>query len=132
MINDLGKIDKAWGYEEIFASTDKYCGKFMYFVDGGTFSMHFHKDKQESWYVDSGEFELYYIDTTNARKFTLLLGPGDIWTNKVLVPHQLHCLKAGRIIEVSQPDHMEDNYRIIAGDSQNGSRLKSQRSESGS
>ena len=38
-----GKIEKGWGYELIWASTDKYCGKILVFdkVDA-KFSMHFH------------------------------------------------------------------------------------------
>jgi len=38
-----GKVDKGWGYEIIWASTDKYCGKLMVFTKvGAKFSMHFH------------------------------------------------------------------------------------------
>jgi hypothetical protein len=34
------------------------------------------------------------------------------------LPHQLHCLEEGTIIEVSTPDSVEDNYRVRPGDSQ--------------
>jgi len=34
------------------------------------------------------------------------------------VPHQVFCIDAGTIIEVSTPDSVEDNYRVGRGDSQ--------------
>jgi mannose-6-phosphate isomerase-like protein (cupin superfamily) len=50
-----GKVEKGWGYELIWATTDKYCGKLMVFEKAGKkFSMHFHKEKDESWFVNSG------------------------------------------------------------------------------
>jgi hypothetical protein len=36
-----------------------------------------------------------------------------------MLPHQLMCVEAGSIIEVSTPDSVEDNYRVEKGDSQN-------------
>ena len=39
-----GKVPKGWGYELIWATNDKYCGKIMVFEKkGAKFSMHFHK-----------------------------------------------------------------------------------------
>jgi hypothetical protein len=34
------------------------------------------------------------------------------------VPHRLTCLEQGTIIEVSTADSVEDNYRVLPGDSQ--------------
>jgi hypothetical protein len=46
------------------------------------------------------------------------LVPNNIWRNQPLFPHQLICIEEGSIIEVSTPDSVEDNYRILPGDSQ--------------
>lgn len=113
-----GRVEKGWGSEYIFATNDKYCGKFMNFHEGATFSMHFHRDKDETWYVLSGKFEVRYIMTQNAEIKTHILNVGDTWRNGPLEPHQLHCIEAGTIIEVSTPDSVEDNYRVMPGDSQ--------------
>jgi hypothetical protein len=43
-----GFVEKGWGHEFIFATNDKYCGKFMNFETGRKFSMHFHRDKEET------------------------------------------------------------------------------------
>lgn len=113
-----GRVDKGWGSEEIWATNEKYCGKFMHFNQGATFSMHFHSHKDETWYVLSGKFEVRYIMTQNAQLKTHVLNVGDTWHNAPLEPHQLHCIEAGTIIEVSTPDSVEDNYRVMPGDSQ--------------
>ena len=115
-----GKVDKGWGYELIWATNDLYCGKIMVFEKlGAKFSMHFHKEIDESWFVNSGSFKLRYIDTQTATVMEKTLGPGDTWRNPPLMPHQLEALEVGSsITEVSTPDSIEDNYRIIPGDSQ--------------
>ncbi len=114
----IGKIYKGWGSEEIFESNDLYCGKLLHFNQGARFSMHFHAEKDETWYVLNGKFIVHWIDTKTAEKHSLELIPSSVWRNKPLLPHQLECLEEGTIIEVSTPDSVEDNYRILKGDSQ--------------
>ena len=118
---DECKVPKGWGEEVIITNNEKYCGKILRFNKGAKFSMHFHKDKEETWYVLSGEFIVKTIDTTNASVAVKQLRPGDVWHNPPLLPHQLICVEAGTIIEVSTPDSVEDNYRVGKGDSQNAS-----------
>jgi mannose-6-phosphate isomerase-like protein (cupin superfamily) len=113
-----GRVEKGWGHEHIFASNDKYCGKLLVFKTGAKFSMHFHKDKDETWYVVSGKFIVKWLNTKDATEKITMLSPGETWRNEPLEPHQLICLEAGTIIEVSTPDSIEDNYRVAPGDSQ--------------
>ena len=113
-----GYVEKGWGHELIFATNEKYCGKLLSFNRGAKFSMHFHHEKDETWYVLTGKFLLKIIDTKNANVQMKELKSGDVWRNKPLEPHQLMCLEEGTIIEVSTPDSVEDNYRILPGDSQ--------------
>ena len=113
-----GEVKKGWGSEIIFATNDLYCGKLLNFNEGAKFSMHFHKKKDETWYVLSGEFVVRYIDTTDASIHEKTLTVGDTWRNEPLLPHQVICKKEGTLIEVSTSDSVEDNYRILPGDSQ--------------
>lgn len=113
-----GHVAKGWGSELIWATTDKYCGKFLNFKTGSKFSMHFHAVKDETWIVLNGKFSVKWIDTKNAKVNVNELNQGDVWRNEPLVPHQLICLEEGTIIEVSTPDSVEDNYRVFPGDSQ--------------
>jgi mannose-6-phosphate isomerase-like protein (cupin superfamily) len=113
-----GYVKKGWGSELIWATNDKYCGKLLKFNQGAKFSMHFHAEKDETWYVLDGRFEVITIDTTDAHQDSSILTPGDVWRNRPLEPHQIVCLEEGTIIEVSTPDSVEDNYRVGKGDSQ--------------
>lgn len=113
-----GNVPKGWGSEEIWATNDLYCGKFMHFNTGAKFSLHFHAHKDETWYVLSGKFAVRTINTNDASECWQELNPGDVWRNPPLVPHQLICHEAGTVIEVSTADSVEDNYRVEPGDSQ--------------
>jgi quercetin dioxygenase-like cupin family protein len=115
-----GVVQKGWGYELIWATTEDYCGKIMVFnKEGARTSMHFHKDKDETWFVNNGKFKVRYIDTNDSMLYEKDLNEGDTWHNPPLMPHQLIALQAeSSITEVSTPDSVEDNFRIGPGDSQ--------------
>jgi mannose-6-phosphate isomerase-like protein (cupin superfamily) len=114
----LGRVEKGWGSENIWATNDLYCGKLLHFNAGSKFSMHFHANKDETWYVLTGRFLVEYIDTTTAVIHDRYLEVGDIWHNPPLLPHRLVCIEAGTVVEVSTADSVEDNYRVLPGDSQ--------------
>lgn len=113
-----GFVKKGWGHELIWATTDRYCGKLLKFNKDAKFSMHFHAEKDESWYILSGVFLIKFIETSDASIHDTILREGNIWRNRPLQPHQVICLEEGTIIEVSTPDSVEDNYRVFPGDSQ--------------
>lgn len=115
-----GYVAKGWGAEYIFATNDKYAGKLLTFSNkGNKFSMHFHAVKEETWYVIAGSFKVRWIDTKTSEIHEHILTTGSTWHNEPLVPHQLEALEDNStIIEVSTPDSVEDNYRVMPGDSQ--------------
>jgi mannose-6-phosphate isomerase-like protein (cupin superfamily) len=45
------KVDKPWGYELIWALTDRYAGKLLHVKAGESLSLQFHNVKDEAWYV---------------------------------------------------------------------------------
>jgi quercetin dioxygenase-like cupin family protein len=115
-----GKVDKGWGYEIIWSTNDLYCGKILVFEKAGArTSMHYHKEKDKSWFVNAGQFLLIYIDTNSAEIKQITLKEGDTWRISPLQPHQLIALHAdSTIIEVSTSDSNTDTFRISPGDSQ--------------
>ena len=115
-----GKIDKGWGFEIVWASTESYCAKLLCFdKKGAKMSMHFHKEKDETWFVNTGKFIVRWIDTKTAEQKEQLLVEGNVWHNPPLQPHQLEAITPDAIIfEVSTKDTPEDNYRVQPGDSQ--------------
>ena len=115
-MKNSGHVEKNWGYEIIWATNDKYCGKLLCFGNPGCkTSMHFHKDKDETWFVNSGQFKLTLIDLSTGEVKEGIIKEGDVIHNPPLQPHQLEALTSnGIIFEVSTEDNTEDTYRILA------------------
>ena len=112
------KVPKGWGEELIIENNEMYCGKLLIFKEGCRFSMHYHLIKDETWYVDKGEFIYRWIDTDTAEINEQKLKVGDVVRQRVGQPHQIIALTDGTIFEVSTQHFDEDSYRVIKGDSQ--------------
>jgi len=112
------KVPKGWGEELIIENNDKYCGKLLIFKAGCKFSMHYHMIKDETWYVDKGEFIYRWIDTETAETHEQYLKVGDIVRQRPGQPHQLEAKTEGTIFEVSTTHSDSDSYRVWKGDSQ--------------
>jgi mannose-6-phosphate isomerase-like protein (cupin superfamily) len=112
------KVPKGWGEELIIENNDKYCGKLLVFKAGCKFSMHYHMIKDETWYVDKGEFIYRWIDTETAEVHEQHLKVGDIVRQRPGQPHQLEAKTEGTIFEVSTTHSDSDSYRVWKGDSQ--------------
>jgi mannose-6-phosphate isomerase-like protein (cupin superfamily) len=121
--NQLGKtkkisteiVPKGWGREIIFVNNDEYCGKILCFNKGKKFSMHFHIQKKETWYVSKGKLVLVWIDAMNGITYTEYLNVGDVITNERGEPHQLIALEDSEVFEVSTKHYDEDSFRIWKG-----------------
>ena len=113
-------VEKGWGKEIIYADETEYCGKLLVYNNvGSTSSMHFHKEKKETWYVLSGSFDYNVIDTLTGKIKTSILNTGDTCTNFPFTIHQLIARESNSVIvEVSTMDSMSDNFRVLPGDSQ--------------
>ena len=112
------KVPKGWGEEIIIENNEMYCGKLLIFKKGCKFSMHYHLIKDETWYVDKGEFIYRWIDTESAETIEQKLKPGDVVRQRVGQPHQLIALTDGTVFEVSTQHFDEDSYRVVRGDTQ--------------
>ena len=112
------KVPKGWGEEIIIENNEMYCGKLLIFKKGCKFSMHYHLIKDETWYVNEGEFKYRWIDTDTAELHEELLKEGDVVRQRVGQPHQLIALTDGVVFEVSTQHFDEDSYRVFRGDSQ--------------
>ena len=112
------RVEKAWGHEIIFENNEKYCGKLLVFKAGRKFSMHYHMIKDETWYVQEGEFIYRWIDTETAQVHHKCLFPGDAVRVPPGHPHQLEAMTDATIFEVSTEHFDEDSYRVMPGDSQ--------------
>jgi streptogramin lyase len=119
-LQQIGKNDKGWGFEIVFANNDKYCGKLLVFDRAGAkTSLVFHKEKAKSWFVNAGKFKISYIDVATGEMKQSELGEGQTADFGQLGPHQLEALVANSIIfEVGTGDYVEDRFRLAPGDTQ--------------
>ena len=119
-LQTLGKVDKGWGYEIVWANNDKYSGKLLVFERAGAkTSLVFHKEKRKSWFVNAGKFKVTFIDVTTGEVKTAELAEGQTADFAELGPHQIESLVPNSIIfEVGTPDYVEDRFRLSPGDSQ--------------
>ena len=109
-------VIKGWGKEIVFVNNNKYCGKLLCFNKGKKFSMHYHMQKKETWYVNKGKFILIWIETENGTKHSEYLNIGDVITNEIGEPHQLIALEDSEVFEVSTQHFDNDSFRIYKGD----------------
>jgi hypothetical protein len=119
-LQTLGKIDKGWGFEIVFANNDKYCGKLLVFERAGAkTSLVFHKEKAKSWFVNAGKFKVKFIDVATGEVKEAVLEEGQTADFGQLGPHQVESLVANSIIfEVGTGDYVEDRFRLAPGDTQ--------------
>ena len=122
-LQQLGKIDKGWGFEIIFANNDRYCGKLLVFERAGAKTrLVFHKDKRKSWFVNAGKFKVKYIDVATGELKEAVLEEGKTADFAELGPHQIEALTPNSIIfEVGTADYVEDRFRLAPGDTQTNS-----------
>lgn len=113
-ITPKGKQDKKWGFEVVWASNDKYCGKILVFEKAGVkTAMSMHKEKFKSWFVNGGKIRLNFIDTQTGQFKTSVLTEGMTFEAGPLAPYQVECLEDNTMIfEVGTPDDITDKFFI--------------------
>ena len=109
-------VPKGWGNELIIENNEMYCGKLLKFKGGCKFSMHYHMNKDETWYVEEGEFIYRWIDTKTAKLHKKILNVGNVVRQLPGQPHQLEALTDGVVFEVSTHHEDSDSYRVFKGD----------------
>jgi streptogramin lyase len=119
-LQTLGKIDKGWGFELVFANNDKYCGKLLVFERAGArTSLVFHKEKAKSWFINAGKFKVKFIDVATGEVKEAVLEEGQTADFGQLGPHQVESLVDNSVIfEVGTSDYVEDRFRLAPGDTQ--------------
>ena len=106
---------KTWGIEEWFENNEKYCGKKLIVYSGlwsseGKF--HYHKIKDETFYIIGGELVLDIEVDGSIRR--LLLAPGSSFRVKPGVKHRFTASNQRsdcEFIEVSTTHRDDDSYR---------------------
>jgi len=109
------RVEKPWGWELIWAQTDVYVGKVLFVRAGESLSLQFHREKDESWYVESGRAKLELGDTGQAALNVEVIAAGACFRFRPGTVHRVTALEDTTILEVSTPQlndvvRLEDAY----------------------
>jgi len=109
------RVEKPWGWELIWAHADAYVGKVLFVRAGHSLSLQFHREKDESWYVESGRAKLELGETGNAVLNTEVISAGACFRYRPGTVHRVTAIEDTTIIEVSTPQlddvvRLEDKY----------------------
>lgn len=108
---EVKRVDKPWGYELIWALTDVYCGKVLFVRAGQSLSLQFHREKDESWLVQSGRAKLELGAVGDSVLKVEVIGPGAAFHYRPGTVHRVTALEDTTILEVSTP-HLDDVVRL--------------------
>ncbi len=108
---DVRKVEKPWGYELIWALTDVYCGKVLFVRAGHALSLQFHREKDESWLVQSGRAKLELGRVGEASLQEEIVGAGMAFHYTPGTVHRVTAIEDTTILEVSTP-HLDDVVRL--------------------
>jgi len=109
--------EKGWGHELWIVNNDKYCGKLLHFKKGKKCSWHFHKLKDETFYLQSGKLQVHYGNEDDLEKSAVtILNPGDSMYIYPGLRHQMIALEDSDLFEFSTQHFDSDSYRIQKGD----------------
>jgi quercetin dioxygenase-like cupin family protein len=108
------RVEKPWGYELIWAHTDRYVGKILHIDKGHALSLQYHQRKDETVHVLRGQM-LFQTGGENEPLQEKVLGPGESFHITPLLRHRMIAQTDCDILEASTPElddvvRLEDRY----------------------
>jgi mannose-6-phosphate isomerase len=105
----MRRVDKPWGYELIWAQTERYVGKILHINAGQELSRQYHNVKDETFLVETGEMDLEI--GSGADKKTQRMKARDAYHCPPKTIHRMIAVTDVDVIEVSTPE-LDDVVRL--------------------
>jgi mannose-6-phosphate isomerase len=105
----MRRVEKPWGYELVWAETERYVAKVLAIAAGQSLSRQYHRRKDETFFVEAGQMRLE-VGTPPDHE-TLVMKPGDRYHCTPGTVHRMIALTDVRVFEVSTPD-LDDVVRL--------------------
>ena len=105
----MRRVEKPWGYELVWAETDRYVGKILHITAGQKLSRQYHVKKDETFLIESGEMDLEIGQGPETKVIRMRVRdayhcvPGTI--------HRMVAVTDVDVIEVSTPE-LDDVVRL--------------------
>ena len=110
-------VEKGWGHEKWIVNTPEYCGKILHVKRGKRCSWHYHRLKDETFYVQSGRVMVFIGEGNDEETAEMLvLEPGDSLHIPPDTRHFFFGLTDADIFEFSTHHEDNDSIRITKGD----------------
>ena len=103
------RVPKPWGYEIIWAHTDRYVGKVLHINAGHALSVQYHNRKDETVYLLSGEMK-YWVKLGDELE-DVRLTQGDAFRITPGTVHYMEAITDCDILEASTPE-LDDVVRL--------------------
>jgi len=106
-------VSKGWGHELWIVNKKEYCGKLLYFRDGKRCSFHYHKIKDETFFILTGvlQLEFYTDEAKPSHSQSRQLSMGDVFHVPPLMRHRFSAIHRDcRFIEFSTHHEDSDSY----------------------
>jgi mannose-6-phosphate isomerase-like protein (cupin superfamily) len=110
-------VSKGWGYEDWIWNGSLYCGKVLFIKQDKACSWHYHKIKDEVFYIQDGRIIVSYgwnDDHMKADRVTL--SRGNVFHVPTGMRHQMLAVEDAHIFEFSTHHEDSDSIRLIKGD----------------
>jgi len=109
------RVEKPWGYELVWAHSERYVGKLIFVRKGEQLSLQFHNAKDETIYLQEGKIELEISEPGVRIPGSEVVAAGAAFRIRPGVIHRWRALEDSVILEVSTPEiddvvRLEDRY----------------------
>jgi mannose-6-phosphate isomerase len=108
---EVRRVDKPWGYEIIWALTDRYCGKVLHINAGQALSVQYHERKDETVYLLAGEMKYWVRPDGEGELRDMRLRVGDAFRITPGTVHYMEAVTDCDVLEASTPE-LDDVVRI--------------------
>lgn len=105
----MKRVEKPWGYELIWAHTERYVGKVLHIAAGQRLSRQYHERKEETFLVQSGTMNLELGADGDVR--VLVMNAGDSFHCLPRTIHRMIAVTDVDVVEVSTPE-LDDVVRL--------------------
>ncbi len=108
------RVAKPWGYELIWAHTERYVGKILHIERGHALSYQYHRRKDETIHLLAGRLQLEVAEGDEPAR-VLVLEPGACFHVHPGLRHRMVALETCDVLEASTPElddvvRLEDRY----------------------
>lgn len=111
---NLKKVERYWGYELWIVNKPEYCGKILWFKKGHKLSLHYHRVKDETFYLQSGHLKVRLRYQDGQDEIIDML-PGDSMHIPPGLMHQMEGVEDSELFEFSTQHVDDDSYRVEKG-----------------